>query len=259
MIREPKTACAAKFIEAQIKSNNVEEFLSIFAPLTSALMLLSAAYGGASPKDLMQMLTANGKNGSSQMKLLQNGMTTDSLQNLEHHIPSRAGLGTGLGLNEADQKDFIHKYLNSIQPAVSKHITLKDHQVQPKSTKSSSTSGRPLSRRGSTSYPKSVVGAKPSPLTKQKARPQALPKNGPTQESASRTPNRKATTLMKRPLKSNSKDGSGNSGIRTSGQKVTIDPKMLARMKDKKTIQGTAPSVAPRTKADEKAKSKPSI
>ena len=68
MIREPKTACAAKFIEAQIKSNNVEEFLSIFAPLTSALMLLSAAYGGASPKDLMQMLTANSKNVSSQLK-----------------------------------------------------------------------------------------------------------------------------------------------------------------------------------------------
>ena len=255
MLREPKTACPAKFIETQIKSNNVEEFLSIFAPLTSVLMLLSAAYGGASPKDLMQMLTANGKNGSSQMKLLQNGMTTDSLQNLEHHIPSGAGLGTGLGLNEADQKDFIHKYLNSIQPAVSKHITLKDHQVQPKSTKSSSTSGRPLSSRGSTSYPKSVVGAKLSPLTKQKARPQPLPKNGTTQESASPTPNHKATTSMKRPPKSNSKDGSGNSGIRTSGQRVTIDPKMLARMKDKKAIQGTVSSAPVKTKADEKAKS----
>jgi hypothetical protein len=182
MLREPNKARPAKFIETQIKSKNTEEFLSIFAPLTSTMMLLSTAYG-ANPQDLMQMLTATG---NGQLKLLQNGLTTDNLQKLQ----SRVGPGRSIG--EAAQRDLIQKYLSSIAPTIPKPIDFN------RSISTRSVSGQSLSS-GSTS--------------KKKVQPRLLVKAGPAPAAAR----------------------SGRLKAQTNPRKVTIDPKMLAKMKADRT------------------------
>jgi 1-acyl-sn-glycerol-3-phosphate acyltransferase len=261
------SSCPAKFIETEIKSNNMEEFLSIFAPLTSVSMLLSLAYGGTNPKDLMQMLTASGKNGSNQLKLLQGGLTSDNLQKLQCQIPSGAGTSTGFGLNEGAQKDFIQKYLNSIKPAVSKQIALQDHQLQPVqsralSTKPASRSAQTLSSRGSTTsrvYPNSVVRSslptkpKDQPLHRTLGNPPL--KKATTQASASRVQSdRKATVSEEPSSKPSSQNTTKRSDNKTSSQSVTIDPKILARMKGQKALQGKKVPVNPSIRGKEKVK-----
>jgi hypothetical protein len=245
MITQRDKANPAKFIETQIKSNSVDEFLSIFAPLSSFLMLLSVAYGGTNPTDLMQMLTANDKNAPGQLKLLQSGLTTDNLRKLQYQIPSSTGPSTALGLSEAAQKDFILKYLISIKPAVSKHIALQGHQLQSNPTSSASASVQALSSRGSFRGPKSITRASKPPL-----RPR------PTPGAVSQEPVRKDASG--RPLKSNSKGTSEKSDNTPRRQSVTIDPKMLARMNVKNARQGNSvsvrPSITAKTRADEKVK-----
>jgi hypothetical protein len=120
------TAQPARCIESQIRSNNTEEFLSIFAPLTVVIMLMALAKSSMNPGDMMQMLGNAGEDGKDQPKMATNKISEHertkpkhlkniriaSLKDIEHRIPVAA------------QREMMQRYLSSGRPAAFKEVAL---------------------------------------------------------------------------------------------------------------------------------------
>ena len=126
----------AKFIETQIKSNNLEEFLSIFAPLTSVATVLAVCSGSANPKDLVKMLEGAGDQGKDLLSLLSNGNSNENpLQILQQQTNGRAPDAAALRkltkmTPAAAQKELIQKYLEGVRPAVASQISLPENALR---------------------------------------------------------------------------------------------------------------------------------
>lgn len=156
----------AKCIAAQIKSNSLEEFMSIFAPVTSVLMALSLASGETNPQELIKSLGGTGQEGMEKLaKVLENApQQTFALQKmLQGSMPPGFG---GMGALSPPGKELAQKYLNSVRPAAAKQIDLPDRALRkppPKKAASvSGATGKPIPRR---------INAAPSVVSTPAARP----------------------------------------------------------------------------------------
>lgn len=129
----------AKFIETQIKTNNLEEFLSIFAPLSSIMMVMNLFYGGQNPEDLLKMIGEAAKE-QQQLSLVRDDTSTKNPLRLEKangssnsSIPSVASL-QAMQANmtpSTAQRNMLQQYIAAIKPTVHKALSLPDTtQVQ---------------------------------------------------------------------------------------------------------------------------------
>lgn len=124
----------AKFIETQIKTNNLEEFLSIFAPLSSIMMVMNLFYGGQNPEDLLKMVGEAAQQ-QQQISLVRDDASTKNPLRLEKangssnsSIPSIASL-QGIQANmtpSAAQRNLIQQYIAAVKPSVHKALSLPD-------------------------------------------------------------------------------------------------------------------------------------
>jgi hypothetical protein len=124
----------AKFIETQIKTNNLEEFLSIFAPLSSIMMVLNLFYGGQNPEDLLKLIGEAAQQ-QQQIALVRDEGSTKTPLRLEKanggsnsSIPSVASI-KGMQTNmtpSAAQRNLIQQYIAAVKPSVHKALSLPD-------------------------------------------------------------------------------------------------------------------------------------
>jgi 1-acyl-sn-glycerol-3-phosphate acyltransferase len=129
-----KGAMPAKFIETQIKSNNLEEFLSIFAPLSSVLMVLFMFYGGGNPNDMIKMIgEAAAKN--EKVALVRDLTSKDNPLKLEktakgQSMPSfNAIKGAGETAAQA-QRNLLQKYVAAVKPSAQREIDLPNRALK---------------------------------------------------------------------------------------------------------------------------------
>jgi hypothetical protein len=127
----------AKFIETQIKSNNLEEFLSIFAPLTSVATILAVCSGSANPKDLVKMLEGAGDQGKDLLNLFSNGNSQENPLKLLQQQQSNGRAPDAAALKKltqmtpaAAQKELIQKYLEGVRPAAASQINLPENALR---------------------------------------------------------------------------------------------------------------------------------
>jgi len=97
----------ARFIQTQIKSNNVNEFMDIFAPLTSALMVGALVSGNTSSSEMMKMLGSVSKKDGNTL-ITENQATLSTIGRL---TPPEA------------QKELIQRYLNSMKQSIPQPIS----------------------------------------------------------------------------------------------------------------------------------------
>lgn len=276
---------SARFVETQIKSNNLEEFLSIFAPLTSVLTVIFLCHGGANPKELMKMLEDAGQKGKNQL----GGLIPDSplkqstlkLQKQNNGRAPDASAMEALGkmIPAAAQKELIQKYLEGIRPAVASQINLPENALRKpivansgsNQQRAKSISPAPLRGNRTPHSARSALSMVSAPATKPRlvAKPSSsvpaaaistvsdqtartlstapssiatgqrpcLISRPITKQDATKTitpPVRKVdkTTFDHFPSKNvGSMPGPRNQGNTSSSKGVTIDPKVLAKMK----------------------------
>jgi len=127
-LQKTKSAMPAKFIETQIKSNNLEEFLSIFAPLSSVLMVLFMFYGGGSPNDMLKMISeAAAKN--EKISLVRDLTSKDAPLKLEKTTkgqkmpPFNSIKGAGKTASQV-QRNLLQQYIASVRPTAESEIDL---------------------------------------------------------------------------------------------------------------------------------------
>jgi len=125
----------AKFIETLIKSNNLEEFLSIFAPLTSVMTVLAVMNGTANPNDLLK-LVSEATQQQQQVGLLQGAGSSKELQKTIEkasaaNMPNLTALQkTGSVMPTAAQRNMIQKYISAVRPTVEKQISLPTQSLR---------------------------------------------------------------------------------------------------------------------------------
>jgi 1-acyl-sn-glycerol-3-phosphate acyltransferase len=200
-VRQP-----ARFIETQIKSNNLEEFLSIFAPLTSVMTVIFLCYGGANPKELMKMLEDAGQKGKNQV----GSLVPDSLpkqkvlkssQQTNGRAPDVAAMeALGKMIPPAAQKELIQKYLEGIRPAVASQINLPKNALRIPNAANSTSNQRAKSVNLAASTqnrvshpPRSAPSIINSPTTK--SLPAARPSSSIPTKAKSTVSARKAPSL----------------------------------------------------------------
>jgi 1-acyl-sn-glycerol-3-phosphate acyltransferase len=148
--RNQLIAQPAKCIHTQIKSNSLEEFLSIFAPLTSVLMVVFLLSGGANPADMVHMLGDASQKSKGILGEIGKGL---SFADISKSLPfggasdlSNQVAGKAIAPNQATmsdigrltpaaaQKELIHKYLDSVRPIVARQVSLPEQALRkPKS------------------------------------------------------------------------------------------------------------------------------
>jgi hypothetical protein len=282
----------AKSIETQIKSNSLEEFLSIFAPLTSVLMVVFLLSGGANPSDMMQMLGDASQKGKhfltgagADMSGLDASMARNGVAG-KVVAPNPATLSDiGRLTPAAAQKELIHKYLNSVRPAATRQISLPEHSLhkpiasamknkapsvrsQPMSVNRASLSSRPPTTRRASSVVSAALGKgttisnirpsqRPIPL-KSGQKPkvtlgQPPPKNATTSKVHTK-PTTPSKPLVRKTLsKANEEQKKG-----PEAKKVTISPAMLSKMKgNAKSSEPKPVSINPKTLAQLKIQKRP--
>jgi hypothetical protein len=163
--RTQLVAQPAKCIQTQIKSNSLEEFLSIFAPLTSVLMVVFLLSGGANTGDVMQMLGDVGK-----------GLPITNTSPLSNKVARKAAAPNVATLSDigrltpaAAQKELIDKYLNSVRPATFRQTSLPVGDF-PKPATTSSMKKAPSIR----SQPIGAIRAAPGRKAVQRAGPSSV-------------------------------------------------------------------------------------
>lgn len=124
----------AKFIETQIKTNNLEEFLSIFAPLSSIMMVMNLFYGGQNPEDLLKMIGEAAQQ-QQQISLVRDDASINNPLRLEKaqggsnsSIPSVASIKS-MQANmtpSAAQRNLLQQYIAAVKPSVQKALSLPD-------------------------------------------------------------------------------------------------------------------------------------
>jgi len=269
--RSQLIAQPAKTIETQIQSNNLEEFLSIFAPLTSVLMVVFLMSGGANPNDLMQMITDASKGSKNALSGLSNllGGASDVQKQLADKVsvPDMATMSQIGRLTPATaQKELIQKYLNSVTPMPGRPLSLPDPNAsqrrimasknkapsirsQPAGTArtmpdrkislntNASSVSAPTSRQVGESKLRTVQTAAPG--EKQKANPNAkiIGRMPGTQVNKANQPAKKTApgpATTKAPI-SKAINGTKTEATKpaqpSQPRKVTVTPAMLAKMK----------------------------
>jgi acyltransferase-like protein len=264
----------AKSIETQIKSNSLEEFLSIFAPLTSVLMVVFLLSGGANPSDMMQMLgdaSTKGKNFLSGAGAKIPGLDSSKASNgvAGKVVAPNAATMSDIGrlTPAAAQKELIHKYLSSVRPTASRQISLPEqslHKPPPSAWKNKAPSVRsqpttvirasPSNKITTTGRASSIVSAppgkgstianlrlsqRPVPL-----KPVQKPKAPSNQTSktpiASKVPPKKVINTKPATNKATTKTNEGQKKG-AEGKNVTVSPAMLSKMKGNVKPSGPKP------------------
>lgn len=129
--RKQFIAHPARNITTQIKSNSLEEFLSIFAPLTSVLMVVFLLSGGADTDEMIKTLGGLGQKGKLTLDdITKNfpGMATSSPTNKVAAKAAAPDMATMSTINRvtpaAAQKELISKYLESVRPSVPRQMSV---------------------------------------------------------------------------------------------------------------------------------------
>ncbi|KAF2672152.1 acyltransferase-domain-containing protein [Microthyrium microscopicum] len=169
--RKQLIAQPAKSIETQIKSNSLEEFLSIFAPVTSVMAMLALANGASSSDDLMKLITQAGEKGKGALGMAKDKTTKGQRQELqkaqEKDFPNLASMNEISKLTpESAQMELIQKYLNSVPLAMSGQLAPPNLPPQPPPNlasplkKAKSVQSQPAARAKS-----GIVGKKKGPAS----------------------------------------------------------------------------------------------
>ena len=131
---QKKGPLPAKFIETQIKSNSLEEFLSIFAPLTSVLMVLFLFYGGGNPNDMLKMIgEAAQKN--EKIALVRDLTSKDAPLKLEKTVNGErmpvfsTVKDIGQTATQA-QRNLLQKYIKAVKPAATNEVDLPNRALK---------------------------------------------------------------------------------------------------------------------------------
>jgi len=143
--RKQFVAQPAKNITTQIKSNSLEEFMSIFAPLTSVLMIVFLLSGGADTDEMIKMLGDASQKGKLALnditKVLPSGIIPSSQARrvaAKAEIPDPATMSTINRVTPAAaQKELINKYLDSVRPTASRQISLPSQALRQPATRAS--------------------------------------------------------------------------------------------------------------------------
>lgn len=133
-----KRAFPAKSIESQIKSNSLEEFLSIFAPLSSVMTVLFLFYGGGKPEDMLKMI---GEAAQQQQKvaLVRDDDSKDEPLKLRKAPASTTGSDTSLSkarkapanMTPAQaQQNLVQQYVAAIRPMIDQQVKLPEHALK---------------------------------------------------------------------------------------------------------------------------------
>jgi len=158
-----KGAMNAKFIETQIKSNSLEEFLSIFAPLSSVMMVLFLFYGGSNPNDLLKMIGEAAQQQQNIALLRDDASTKEPLKlqkvpkDSSSSVPSLASFDfapTSM-TPAAAQRNLIQKYITAVRPAAASTISLPDRSLRV----SNAGKGAVVQKKPISSRAQSVVSA----------------------------------------------------------------------------------------------------
>jgi hypothetical protein len=278
----------ARCIQTQIKSNSLEEFLSIFAPLTSVLMVVFLLSGNADPNDMMRMFGNAGEKGKDFLGEIGKGLPIANTSDLSNKVAGKAAAPNAATLSDigrltpaAAQKELIHKYLNSVPLAASGQLNLPKGILQKQATFASTnrapsvrsqptstirtTPGRKMAQRATTSSiasaPTKVVGAS-------KLRPgQKLLKEEQPQKKASAKRvvklDSSSTTSSKVPVLKFDDTKADSEKVpdkkRTQTKTITVSPAVLARMKGKaKPVVPKKVTVDPKILAQMKKRNKAS-
>ena len=174
---QKKGPLSAKFIETQIKSNSLEEFLSIFAPLTSVLMVLFLFYGGGNPNDMLKMI-GEAVQKHEKLALVRDLTSKDAPLRLEKRVngermPSFNAIKEAGQTAAQAQRNLLQKYLTAVKPSAATEIDLPN-----RARKASNTGEKPFANQ---------VKAKADVIVKKSqagsTTPTARPSLGPTKPS----------------------------------------------------------------------------
>ncbi|KAF2427187.1 acyltransferase-domain-containing protein [Tothia fuscella] len=193
----------AKFIETQIKSNNIEEFLSIFAPLSSVMTVLFMLNGGQNPQDMLKMLGEAAQQ-QHQVGLLEDAASqvepTDSLAKKKKKLPPNMykfeEAGSITPKAAAAQRNMIQKYINAVRPMVESQINLPKEALRLSNAGKGELSVRSNQKPGALVQKVGATGGKGKSVVSDKAstigskQPRKLPRKG----SAETLPSISSTT-----------------------------------------------------------------
>jgi 1-acyl-sn-glycerol-3-phosphate acyltransferase len=128
----------ARTIETQIKSNSLEEFLSIFAPLTSVMTVLFLFYGGGNPNDMLKMI-ADATQKHQQIALVRDDSDPEKPLKLERReadltsvIPGKEAIKAAGDTAAQAQRNLMQKYVQAVKPQAKKQISLPDRALRAK-------------------------------------------------------------------------------------------------------------------------------
>jgi hypothetical protein len=258
----------AKFIETHIKSNNIEEFLSIFAPLSSVMTVLFLLNGGGNPTDLLKMVGDTAQQ-QQLVSMLEGGTTEDertkAKKGKEKSHPAVASLAAlkkagNIPNPTAAQRNIIQKYITSVRPMVEQQINLPEQSLR------LSNAGKGELSLRSNQKPSQLVQKKPAlakkPVVKAAAtkKPLATPNTQSTTTAKSVASGVASTASRKPPAKLNARRSSIetlNSTISTATTTPMTDGLSSLRSVAPSSSISTAPSSKPRTVAAGKAPIKP--
>jgi hypothetical protein len=247
-------AQTAKFIETHIKSNNIEEFLSIFAPLSSVMTVLFLLNGGGNPSDLLKMVGDTAQQ-QQLVAILEGGTNEDEnskkkAAKAKSHpaVKSLAALQKAGNIPNptAAQRNIIQKYITSVRPMVEQQISLPDQSLR------LSNAGKGELSLRSNQKPSTLVQKTPLGAAKKAVKTPAATKVSSTAASS--------TTGKKQPAKLASRRPSVEtigSTISTVPTTVRTDGLSSTRSIAPSSSVSTAPSTKPRTVAAGKAPLKP--
>jgi 1-acyl-sn-glycerol-3-phosphate acyltransferase len=182
-----KVAMPAKAIETQIKSNSLEEFLSIFAPLSSVMTVLFLFYGGGKPEDMLKMI---GEAAQQQQKvaLVRDDESEAEPLKLRKVNASEAGSGTEPASTQVKrapkdltaakaQQNLVQQYVQAIRPVVEKQVNLPENALRISNAGKGEFSPRSNQKPGTLTQKKPAVVKKAATTVPDKPPPQA-PKAG---------------------------------------------------------------------------------
>jgi hypothetical protein len=184
----------AKFIETHIKSNNIEEFLSIFAPLSSVMTVLFLLNGGGNPSDLLKMVGDTAQ--QQQLVAMLEGGTTEDKNSKDKNGKAKAhpAVNSLAALKKAGnipnptaaQRTIIQKYITSVRPMVEQQISLPNQSLR------LSNAGKGELSLRSNQKPSTLVQKVPPSTTKK------APQTSPAGKVQSTTSKKPPTKLMTR-------------------------------------------------------------
>ena len=180
-----KKAMPAKSIETQIKSNSLEEFLSIFAPLSSIMTVLFLFYGGGKPEDLLKTI---GEAAAQQQKVALVRDDDSEGEPLKLKKAPASSVGSAETVKQAPnnvtpaqaQQNMVQQYVAAIRPMIEQQVNLPNQALR------ASNAGKgEFSLRSN---------QKPGPLVQRKSAPKKAATTVPDKAKAGTTTVKKANS-----------------------------------------------------------------